>query len=80
MAKLNIMKKDDPKTVLFSSDTDVVSITGLAAGTVVADGDYILEHDGEFTDVQGFTVKAAEEPQSASVKVTKAKTATKAAK
>lgn len=79
MSKLNVMKKDDPKTVLFTSDTDVVSITGLAAGTVVKDGDYVVEHDGITTDVQGFTVTAAA-PQSASVKATKAKATTKDAK
>jgi len=62
LAKLTLYKKTDLKTILGTSDNTKVAITGLTAGTVVATGDYVIQHDGTTTDVQGFTVLPASKP------------------
>lgn len=64
MAKvLNVYAKDSNTAIAIGDETSV-AITGLAAGTVIATGDYQVAYvDGDQTsskvDVPGFTVLAA---------------------
>ncbi|MGF7436767.1 hypothetical protein [Lentilactobacillus senioris] len=63
--QLNVYKKGDP-TPSFNGDDSGAAITGLAAGTVVATGDYEVTHTGNNLSessrvaVEGFTVLAAD--------------------
>ena len=67
--KLNVYAKGDTTALATGDDTTGVAITGLAAGTVVADGDYQVTHtddagtltESKRVDVPGFTVNAAAE-------------------
>jgi len=67
--KLNVYKKDGTTPVATGTDTDGATITGIAAGTVVATGDYESTHTddaGVLTEsnrvlVPGFTVNKAQE-------------------
>ncbi|GAA3611002.1 hypothetical protein [Secundilactobacillus similis] len=77
---LNVYKKDDLKTVIGTgTDTDAkAAITGLTAGTVVADGDYVATHvdptgvqdESEAEPVPGFTVPKQKAPAPTNLKST----------
>lgn len=77
--QLNIYKKDDlTKTIATGNDTDGVAITGLAGGTVVADGEYKASHtdpagklsESDKVDVPGFTVTKSKAPAPNNVSAT----------
>lgn len=65
--KLNLYAKNDDTLLATGSDADGVAVTGLAGGTVVADGDYQVTHtddtgtmtESKRSDVPGFTVNPA---------------------
>lgn len=65
--KLNLYKKGGTKPLATGDDVTGVSVTGLAAGTVVPEGDYQLSHtddtgamvESDRTDVPSFTVNEA---------------------
>lgn len=65
--KLNVYAKGGTTALATGDDATGVAITGLAAGTVVADGDYQVTHtdntgaltESKRVDVPGFTVKSA---------------------
>lgn len=77
---LNVYKNDDLKTVIGTgTDTDGKAlIKGLAAGTVVSDGDYVATHvdpSGKQTEsatapVPGFTVPKQQAPAPTNLKAT----------
>ncbi|MBS0953056.1 hypothetical protein ABC426_17450 [Lactiplantibacillus plantarum] len=75
MAKvLKVYQKGNDKEIA-TGDATSVAITGLAAGTVVADGDYQVAYvDGDQSsdkvDVPGFTVLAAKPADPKDVKTT----------
>lgn len=64
--KLNLYKKGDTKPLAIGDDETGVAVTGLAAGTVVAEGDYEVSHsddtgaltESERVKVPSFTVNA----------------------
>lgn len=74
---LNVYKKGDTKPSFTGNDADGVTITGLAAVTVVAAGDYQLSHtdsdgtmlESDKVDVPGFTVNKAKAPAPTGVSV-----------
>lgn len=75
---LNIYKKGETTPSFTGDDAKGAAITGLAAGTVVAKGDYQASHtdpDGKLTesnkvDVAGFTVKQAQAAAPTNVEAT----------
>ena len=78
MAEKLVIYKKGESAVAFTGDADKVTITGLAAGTVVATGDYELavqDADGikpesDHEPVAGFTVNAAKKAAPENVTVT----------
>ncbi|HBF73719.1 MAG TPA: hypothetical protein DDW71_00465 [Lactobacillus sp.] len=75
---LNIYKKGDSKAAFTGDETTGVAITGLAAGTSVAAGDYqasAVDPTGKMAesdkvDVPAFTVNKAKAPAPTNLKVT----------
>lgn len=76
--KLAIYKKGETTPLATGDPTEKLAITGLAAGTVVPDGDYqaavIDDTDAENpsakVDIEGWTVLKKTEPEPTNVKVT----------
>ncbi|MFD1455230.1 hypothetical protein ACFQ44_05965 [Levilactobacillus lanxiensis] len=75
---LNVYKKGEETPAFTGDDTNGVQITGLAAGTVVAKGDYQASHtdptgkltESDKVDVDGFTVKQAQAAAPSNVEAT----------
>lgn len=69
--QLKIFKKDDLTKVVATGDVTGTTITGVAAGTVVNAGDYVVvttDTTGQYTDsdpvdMPAFTVPEAPKPQ-----------------
>lgn len=67
--KLNLYAKGGTTPIATGDDTTGVAVTGLAAGTVVNDGDYQVSHtddsdtllESDRASVPGFTVNTAAE-------------------
>ncbi len=78
MAKQLVIFKKGETEPSFTGDENNVAITGLAAGTAVAAGDYTLviqdsenaENPSDPVDVPAFTVNKATEPTPSDVKAT----------
>ncbi|GEB75239.1 hypothetical protein EFS12_01820 [Levilactobacillus brevis] len=76
--KLAIYKKGETTPLATGDPSEKVSVTGLAAGTVVADGDYQAaviddtnaENPSGKVDVPGWTVLKKTEPEPTNVKAT----------
>ncbi|TOY85812.1 hypothetical protein DIS15_03225 [Levilactobacillus brevis] len=76
--KLNVYKKDGQTPVATGTDEEGATVTGLAAGTVVPDGEYEATHtddtgaktESNRVPVPGFTVNKAKESAPTDVKST----------
>lgn len=76
--QLAIYKKGESKALVTGDPKEGVAVTGLAGGTVVADGDYQVaavdsdnaENPSGKVDVAGWTVLKKTEPEPTNVKAT----------